>query len=133
MFHRRRKSRFRRQNAVIGNRNHGFGVKMRLSGIEITALAPKRSYRGSKSRFRRQNAVIWSRNLGFKKCCIFQGSCRSGVSTQEFLYYLGGSKLAQKYLGCRNFNSRNVFLVPKPRFRVPKIIFWHRNRDFDSR
>ena len=48
-----------------GTNVHGFGAKMRLSGVEITVSAPKCSYREAKSGFRRQNVVIGIRNHGF--------------------------------------------------------------------
>ena len=66
MFHRRGK-------CFIGDVNHGFGVKMRLSGVEITVSAPKCCYRESKSRFRRQNVVIGSRNHGFGAKMLLSG------------------------------------------------------------
>ena len=91
---------FRCQSAIIGTRNHGFGAKMRLSGIENTVSVRKCGYGKSKSRSWCQNAVIGNRNHGF------------GAKMQ-----LSGVEI----MASASKNNFRIVFAPKCHFREPNV------------
>ena len=128
--YRESKSRFRRQNAVIGSRNHGFDAKVRLSGVEITVSGPKCGYRESKSRFRRQNAVIRPRVTPKKGYPLF--ARRGGkveMGTPPYFSRQRAGVMAPRPLRF----PRGFSIGSSTGWECKGVLFWRRNRNFDSR